>query len=223
MNGKSKLQDAYSEKRASYFSGARADYVDLLPASTTARILELGCGSGATGKLAREKGKVGQYIGIELFAPMAAIAAQQIDVVHQGNVDDVDLPYSAGYFDALIMSEVLEHLVDPIETLGRLVPLVKEGGLVLASSPNVSHWRIIARLMNGEFDYSDEGPMDRTHLRWFTPRSYAQMFSDAGVEVISCGPLAPLSPRIKLLSRVLGGRDHLFCTQINLIGRRRAA
>jgi len=42
----------YAVKPASYFSNARADFVDRLPRDGTAEILEIGCGNGATGALA---------------------------------------------------------------------------------------------------------------------------------------------------------------------------
>ena len=45
-------QLAYAAKDAAYFSGARADFVSRLPKAPDARILEIGCGTGATGALA---------------------------------------------------------------------------------------------------------------------------------------------------------------------------
>ena len=41
-------------------------------------------------------------------------------------------------YDAVILSEVLEHLTDPWALVRKLSPLVRPGGLLLASSPNVS-------------------------------------------------------------------------------------
>jgi 2-polyprenyl-3-methyl-5-hydroxy-6-metoxy-1,4-benzoquinol methylase len=141
--------------------------------------------------------------------------------VHVGNVDEIDLPYPPSQFDALIMSEVVEHLVDPEATLRRLVALVRPGGRIMASSPNVAHWRIVKALVAGRFDYVDAGPMDRTHLRWFTPQSYADMFERAGVVVDTVGPLGPLAGRQRLIGALLGARlRHLLYYQISLIGHR---
>lgn len=218
------LGTAYAAKDSSYFGGARADYVAILPADPDARILELGCGDGATGALALREGKCGEYVGIEMFAPMASRAEQRLTRVHVGNVDEIELPYPPGHFDALIMSEVMEHLVDPEATLRRLVALVKPGGSVMASSPNVSHWRIIKELVTGHFSYAEAGPMDRTHLRWFTPQSYAAMFEGAGVTVETVGPLGPLAGKSRLIGALLGSRfRHLLYYQISLIGRRARA
>ncbi len=69
---------------------------------------------------------------------------------------------------------------------------------------------------------TDRGVFDRTHLRWFTPTTFAQMFEDAGFRIAWMGPVTPFSQRTRLLSRLTGGRfDHLFVTQIAIAGVRR--
>lgn len=223
MTDNAYLGTAYAAKESSYYGGARHDYVDMLPVDHSTRILELGCGDGATGALALSEGKCGEYIGIEMFAPMAREAEKRLTRVHVGNVDEVDLPYPPGHFDVLIMSEVVEHLVDPETTLRRLVALVRRGGRIMASSPNIAHWRIIKELVAGRFTYTDAGAMDRTHLRWFTPQSYAALFEKVGVQVERVGPLGSLTGKQKLVAALLGGREHLFHYQINLLGRRAAS
>ena len=62
---------------------------------------------------------------------------------------------------------------------------------------------------------SDQGTFDRTHMRWFTPESYARMFTQAGLRVETVKPLTPFAARTRLLSRLTRGRlDHLFMRQI---------
>ena len=125
-------------------------------------------------------------------------------------------------FDGLIMSEVLEHLVEPWALLKRLHQYIRPGAIVLASSPNISHWRVIRELVEGRFQLADQGVFDRTHMRWFTPDSYAAMFERAGYDVVRITPLVPFSPRTRMISRWTNGRyDHLFTTQICLEARRR--
>lgn len=211
----------YEGKGDAYYGNARADYVALLPDNPSARILELGCGDGATGALALSERKCGEFVGIEMFEPMAARARAVLTRVFVGNVEGMELPYPPGTFDALILSEVLEHLVDPLATLKTLVPLVRKGGLVLASSPNVSHHSVLRRLLRGDFTYESEGLMDRTHLRWFTPTSFRKMFEEAGVAVDRVGPLVGLRRYHRWFSKLfLGKFEHLAWYQINLHGHR---
>jgi 2-polyprenyl-3-methyl-5-hydroxy-6-metoxy-1,4-benzoquinol methylase len=119
------------------------------------------------------------------------------------------------------MSEVLEHLRDPWETLRKLRPLLKPGAIVLASSPNVSHYHIIAMLLRGEWNLTDVGVMDRTHLRWFTPKTYQEMFESTGYEVEFVRALVIPGWKARLANHLTGGRfRHLFVGQINLKARR---
>lgn len=216
------LAESYRAKADSYFVGARTDLVARLPVSPAACIIEIGCGSGETGALALAQGRAGRYVGVELFEAAAARARGRLSEVIVGDAERVALPFAPATFDALILSEVLEHLVEPGVLLARIAPLMKPGAIVFASSPNVSHWRVVRELLAGRFDLTDQGVFDRTHMRWFTPRTYAAMFEAAGFTVVDVRPVTPFAPRTRLLSRLSGGRiDHLFMAQICLEARRR--
>jgi len=216
------LETAYAAKSVSYFSGARADFVYRLPVDPTATVLEVGCGTGATGQLALARGRCGRYVGIELFEAAARRAREVLSEVVVGDVETLEFDWQPATFDALILSEVLEHLIDPWATLDRLSRFVRPGGLVLASSPNASHWRVIRELALGRFPLADSGVFDRTHMRWFTPETFLAMFEGAGFRVQELRPVTPFSPRTELVSRLLGRRyDHLFMTQIALTAIRR--
>ena len=212
----------YETKDEAYFSSARVDFVARLPRDPGAHVLEIGCGDGATGALALKSGRAGRYVGIELVDHVAAEARERLTEVLTGNVETMDLLWPAASFDALIMSEVLEHLIDPWTTLTRLARIVRPGGLVLASSPNIAHWRVIKELLAGRFELTDRGVFDRTHMRWFTPDTFAGMFERAGFHVDSVAPVRPFGSRARAISRLTGGRlDHLFMTQIEVVGWRR--
>ena len=164
----------YDLKETSYFAMARDDYVTALPQNPDASILEIGCSNGATGALALARGKCGRYCGVELFPEPAAAAREQLTEVLEGDVEQIELPWPGESFDALILSEVLEHLRDPWAVLARLRPLVKPRGLVFASTPNVAHREIIVMLLRGRWELRSYGPLDATHLRWFSPRAFGR-------------------------------------------------
>jgi 2-polyprenyl-3-methyl-5-hydroxy-6-metoxy-1,4-benzoquinol methylase len=120
-------------------------------------------------------------------------------------------------FDAVFASEVLEHLIDPWQCVDRLAGLLKPGGIFLASSPNVCHHKIIRQLVAGRFDLRETGPMDRTHLRWFTPSTYRQMFEAAGLRVDQLGPVGPPGPKSKALGLLLPPKQKVcLWVQINI-------
>lgn len=216
------LREAYQGKSSDYFSGARFDIVEWMPANPQARVLEVGCGRGGTGAAAFRAGKAGHYVGVELDAASAALASEILSEVICGNVEEMDLGGLGLQYDVLIMSEVLEHLVDPWGTLNKLAQLLVPGALVFASSPNISHRNVIRRLVSGKFDYEEVGVMDWTHLRWFTPKSFTRMFEDAGFETISVSPVAGRGRKAKLFDALTLGRlSHTYYHQIMYKGRKR--
>ena len=207
--------DAYSEKSSTYFHGERRDLIDRLSPDPDRSILEIGCGDGATGVYAKDTGRCGRYVGLELSPQAAEIAASRLDEVCVGNIEEMSLPETLGEFDVLIASEVLEHFVDPWSVLKRLHKLLKPGAVVFASSPNVAHRAILKMLLSGGWDLEDAGVMDRTHLRWFTPRTYAAMFEDSGYGVVSVWPLSPPGRLARLVNTLTNNRfSYLFITQI---------
>lgn len=212
----------YRDKPASYFANTRSDFVELLRTGPDAAVLELGCGAGGTGRAVLAAGKAGRYVGLELDPGAAKLAAQGLTEVIVGDVQDVDLDALAGQFDALIISEVVEHLADPWTIVARLAACVKPGGQILASSPNIAHWQIIRDLVKGRFHYSEAGIMDRTHLRWFTPQSYVALFEGAGFHIESVRTMRDAGWRGRIFNGLTGGRfKHLFMAQVVVNGRRR--
>jgi SAM-dependent methyltransferase len=202
----------YAEKRAGYFANARRALFEPLPRDAKSVVLELGCGAGATGALALSEGRCGAWVGVEKFAGAARTAEMALTRVHVGDIEVMELPYPSETFDALICGDVLEHLIEPGEALKRLVPLLKPGARFVASVPNISNWRILLALLRGSFDYVDEGAMDRTHLRWFTPATLRRLIEDAGLEV-DCLRALGMGPGKRLLTKIMPF-GHLLWYQI---------
>lgn len=208
---------AYAHKTGRYFSNVREQFLLELPPNSSARLLEVGCGNGNTAAEARRTGRCGWCAGIELCDGPAAEATKRLDQVLVGDVETLSLPFPQAHFDVLIMSEVLEHLRDPWAVLRKLHPLLRPGAVVLAGSPNVSHHGVIRMLLRGRWDLTPSGVMDRTHLRWFTPRTYAEMFQQCGYTVLAVGPANPLRTKARWFNRLTFGRfQHLLHTQIYL-------
>lgn len=209
----------YGSKQTEYFHGLRRDMIDRLPVVPLS-FLEIGCGSGANAAYARETGRYAAYVGVELFPDAAEAAAAQMDQIIVGDIETLQIETTYAPFDVLVMSEVLEHLVDPWTVLRRLRTLLRPGAAVFASSPAVSHHSVIRMLLDGRWDLQDAGVMDRTHLRWFTPSSYAQMFRDCSYQVISVENMRRMSWRGRMAEALLPRRyKHLVSDQIRLQAR----
>jgi 2-polyprenyl-3-methyl-5-hydroxy-6-metoxy-1,4-benzoquinol methylase len=174
-----------------------------------ARVLDVGC---ATGYLAAELARRGCTIdGIE-FDPVAAQAARAHcrEVV----VGDLEAPTTHAEVQrmladtrpaVIVCADVLEHLRDPWAVLAWLRTLLAPGGRAVVSVPNIAHWTTRRALLRGRFDYTDYGLLDRTHLRFFTRASAAELARRAGFAVreerLAGAPL-PLESRVPALGRV---------------------
>jgi len=146
-----------------------------------ARVLDVGCGTGSMSKLVRDL-RHATVIGIEPNPERAGLARQRGIDVHVG-VLNAQTSATLGDFDAVVFADVLEHLEDPAATLRTARSVLRRGGVVVASVPNVAHWTVRWNLLLGRFDYQPVGIMDATHLRWFTRRSIHSLFGAAGFTV----------------------------------------
>lgn len=160
------------------------------------KILEIGCGEGNSGKALKEQGKAVEVVGVEKVHEIAEIAKTKIDKVICSDVEVVKLPFSQGYFDYVILGDVLEHLYDPWTVVSNLGRYLKRGGYVIASIPNIRNWRIVRDVvLKGEWNYWHEGLLDDTHLRFFTKKSMIRLFESRDFVV------SRIIPRFKFLPR----------------------
>ena len=168
---------------AGYFDTERRDMLaELEP--PYGRVLDVGCGAGATARALRAAG-AGPLVGVEPTAAAAALARDVFDELHEGPVEEVlGSGALSGPFDSILLYDVLEHLVDPAAVLNALRPLAAAGARVHISVPNARHWTLIRDLLlRGTFGYTEWGHRDATHLRWFTRRDLEQLVTAAGYRV----------------------------------------
>lgn len=148
------------------------------------RVLELGCATGYLTRALLERGCAVVAVDNDAAALSRArgtgVTALLLDLEHAAALVELT-PY--GPYDVIVCADVLEHLRDPTGVLAALAALLRPGGSVVVSLPNVGFWRNRLALLRGRWDYTDQGILDRTHLRFFTPATARVMATDAGLEV----------------------------------------
>jgi len=156
------------------------------------RILDIGCGEGENGAYLKRHFMASEVVGIELDGEAALKAGDKLDHVICGDIEAISLkqPILEGdSFDYVICGDVLEHLKDPWKQLARFKRLIKPQGKIIASIPNIRHLKVVMPIMlKGEWKYTDQGILDRSHLRFFTKSSAVSLFIDAGYSVDSVTP-----------------------------------
>jgi 2-polyprenyl-3-methyl-5-hydroxy-6-metoxy-1,4-benzoquinol methylase len=81
-------------------------------------------------------------------------------------------------YDYIIFADVLEHLCNPEDVLLNISKKLNKKGKIIISIPNIAHLDVIIQLINGNFNYNDEGILDSTHLRFFTHESFIDMIEN---------------------------------------------
>lgn len=168
-----------------YYNTARTDLISLMKEdrNKAIRVLEIGCGTGATLMQIRKLFPNAQVYGLELQEKAAQLGSKLLPIVC-GNVEDRTLDFPNESFDYILFGDVLEHLVNPEDTLVYLKKFLKNDGYILASIPNILHYSAFIPLLFGEFEYFDAGILDRTHLRFFTLRSIRNMFERIDCKIV---------------------------------------
>lgn len=168
-----------------YYDNCRLDVLALL-APTTGRVLDVGCGRGATGAALLHSGRADAVDGIELAAAAADAATGEAGyrTVVVGDLETADRAGLDHDYDTIMCNDVLEHVQDPWSVLQTLVDdHLRPGGTVVVSVPNVQCAEVVGPLLLGRFEYADDGVLDRTHLRFFTRRSARALVESAGLTV----------------------------------------
>jgi len=149
------------------------------------RILDVGASSGYVGSALRERGHC--VAGVEKDEETAAKARAFYDSFHVRDVEEFEFPFHEE-FDFILFADILEHLHDPTAVLRRSVPALKKSGQIIVSVPNIANFIIRLSLLLGRFDYTDQGILDRTHLRFFTLQSLKKMLQEASCSIIEIIP-----------------------------------
>lgn len=149
------------------------------------KVLEIGCASGIQSRILKEN--LGcRVTGLEIDPSAAVDAKPYCEEVIIGSIEEIDLSLALKdeKFDAILFVDVLEHLIDPLATLKKILPFLNEDGVVISSIPNISHSAICWELAHGRFDYQKYGLLDNTHIRFFTKKNIIKLFEDAGYHII---------------------------------------
>lgn len=161
-------------------SAAERTSLNLIAAHITPQstVLDLGCGTGALGRWLVQRSDC-TIDGVTLSETEAGQARAVYRKVIVGDLGQLALTphFALGTYDFIVCADVLEHLADPAALLDACRPLLSPHGRLLTSVPNAAYCGLVAELMHGNFEYRDEGLLDRTHLRFFTRKTLTEFLS----------------------------------------------
>lgn len=153
--------------------------------------LDVGCGDGGTAGVWLTN-RVARYIGVDISETALETARKRGLEVHS-IADASELPFEDRSFDVAVCIEVLEHLFEPQRALAEIRRILRPGGRLIVTVPNVAHWRnridlaLFGRWNPRGDSVSVAQPWRDPHLRFFTFRSLARLIELCGFIVVARG------------------------------------
>jgi SAM-dependent methyltransferase len=186
----------------------------------TLRAVDVGCGDGKwtamAADIAARAGIDVSFIGLDWSLTALGQAKGHGLGVVRGSVEHPGLPLASNSVDIVIMSELIEHLVDTDTALEEVRRVLVPGGSLLLSTPNLAAWYNRGLLLLGVQPlftevsllgiYGRPGHEVVGHLRVFTRRALTALLDAHGfVDVTIAG--APYHDVPRLLRPI----DRLMC------------
>lgn len=128
----------------------------------TGRLLEIGCGDGDF--LVEAEAAGFQVTGVELASAACEQARGRLTTgeVHCTLLENA--PLEDGQFDLCVISDVIEHVRDPLGFLANIHRLLKSGGTLFIATPSLASWS--AKLLRQNWmEFKPE------HLTYFDPKT----------------------------------------------------
>jgi SAM-dependent methyltransferase len=179
-------------------------------------VLDVGCGDGAAAAVAARRNPGHRLAGLDWSASALAQARRSGIPLIRAGLDPPGLPVADGSADVVIMSELIEHLVDTDAALDEARRVLRPGGSLLLSTPNLAAWYnrgLLALGVQPVFSevslrgvYGRPGSQVAGHLHMFTRRALVQLLEARGFAV-----LRVTGARYHDVPRPLRPLDRAFC------------
>ena len=178
-------------------------------------VLDLGCGDGSALATAARLIPGHHVAGIDWSADALRQAKTKGLATVRGTLE-TRLPIADRKADVVIMSELIEHLVDPDSALDEVRRVLRPGGALLLSTPNLAAWYnrgLLAAGIQPVFSevslravFGRPGSVVAGHLRLFTRRALTEFLTASGFRCVTVA-----GARYHDVPRPLGPLDRAFC------------
>jgi ubiquinone/menaquinone biosynthesis C-methylase UbiE len=127
-----KAAEQYDEKWAFYVEATTRETLLRTPMTPTARVLDVGCGTGELLKRLRARYPNSVLAGLDAVPEMLAVAREKLggkDDLRIGYADS--LPWRSGSFDVVVSCNMFHYVTHPVEALREMARVLRPGGCVV--------------------------------------------------------------------------------------------
>lgn len=146
------------------------------------RMLEIGCALGLFLKVAQEKNW--EVYGVEFSDDLAEFARRRFGLkAIAGGIEETKFP--SDFFDVIVLWDVLEHMLDPINALRCSIKILQKDGYLFLTIPNIDGFvpRVTYYLFGKTFGIWQH-PSPPAHTYEFSNKTITKMLELANFEVI---------------------------------------
>jgi hypothetical protein len=164
---------------SNYYKNNRSEMLEFLPKVDLKKILEIGPGEGYFSRLIKNHA---EYWAVEINDKLDV--GDRFTRVIRGSYEEISGELPCAYFDIVICNDVIEHMKDHESFLENIqIKMTKEASIV-GSIPNIRHYKnLLNLLIKKDWQYTNEGILDRTHLRFFTEKSFIECVTKLGYRI----------------------------------------
>jgi len=190
--------DEINAKTDSYFRRF-TDSAPLFSLPNNARILDIDCRTGNGSAFFAKKTKDCHFTGLAVSPLFQSLAQKTFDT---GNVfgdtgvfESLPLTFDDSYFDAILCYETIEHMPCPEDFVEELARVIKPGGLLILTTPNIL-WEPIHLLAPILGLHHSEGPhrmLSRRRLRSIFAKNSFLINKEKTFVLVPAGPKFLLS------------------------------
>ena len=198
--------------------------------------LDVGCADGRVANIISSNIKAKKVYGVDISEKLIEKASKKGIISYNIDVSSEILPFKKNFFDFITMFELIEHLFDPDFALEEINRVLKPGGMLLLSTPNLSYWLNRFIFLFGYKPYGVElstkyligepGGIKKSkmagHIRVFNLRSLVQILKIYGfkpIKIVSV-PLISRNIMFKALDKLFTSISPSFAQIVLILSKK---
>lgn len=227
QEGRYKVAESDRVELARFYAKRFITISNALEGYSFKKVLDAGCGDGELGKMLKEQRHVDVY-GVDISKKGVALANKKGLHARVGDIS-AKIPFDRNTFDLVVASETIEHVVSPDIFLKEIHRVLRPGGKLLLTTPNLSSWLNRALFLFGLYPLFLEASTEAKvgygkykkffysmqlvgHIHVFNLRALRELlqYHKFSVECIQGNTVDFVTPRSQLITQIYQTIDKIF-------------